>query len=337
MGRIGIAVYRRDPRIVYALVEHAKDGGIFRSEDKGATWKKMSDTNPRPSYYSKVHVDPGNDQRVWVLGAQLFLSEDGGKTFRQDVGQKIHGDYHALWIDPADSSHILAGTDGGVHITYDRARSWDYVNTMPLAQFYEISFDMQRPYRVCGGLQDNGSWCGPSRTLFQQGISNEDWSRVGGGDGFYNVIDPSDPDVIYTESQDGNVSRFDARTNERRSIRPEPPDGERYRFNWNSPIVLSRHDSDTVYYGGNRALRLPRPRRELGRRQPGPHRQRRARQDDDLRQDGQGHAVAQRRRRALRHHHDHGGVAGQGRRRLGREPTTATSRSRATAARPGRA
>ena len=109
---------------------------------------------------------------------------------------------------------------------------------------------------MCGGLQDNGSWCGPSRTLFQQGISNEDWSRVGGGDGFYNVIDPSDPDAVYTESQDGNVSRFDARTNERRSIRPEPPDGERYRFNWNSPIVLSRHDSDTVYYGGNRFFAL---------------------------------------------------------------------------------
>jgi photosystem II stability/assembly factor-like uncharacterized protein len=252
VGRIGLAVYRRDPRIVYALVEHAKQGGIYRSEDKGATWKKMSDTNPRPSYYSQVHVDPSNDQRVWVLGAPLFLSEDGGRTFRQDVGQKIHGDYHALWIDPADPNHLLAGTDGGVHITYDRARTWDYVNTVPLAQLYEISFDMQRPYHVCGGLQDNGSWCGPSRTLYQQGISNEDWSRVGGGDGFYNVIDPSDPDVVYTESQDGSVSRFDARTNERRSIRPEPPEGERYRFNWNSPIVVSRYDSDTVYYGGNR-------------------------------------------------------------------------------------
>ena len=208
VGRIGIGIYRRDPRIVYVLVEHAKEGGIFRSEDKGATWKKMSDTNPRPSYYSQVHVDPSNDQRVWVLGAPLFLSEDGGKTFRQDVGQKIHGDYHALWIDPADSNHLLAGSDGGVHITYDRARTWDFVNTVALAQFYEVSFDMQRPYRVCGGLQDNGSWCGPSRTLFQQGISNEDWSRVGGGDGFYNVIDPSEPDIVYTESQDGNLSRL---------------------------------------------------------------------------------------------------------------------------------
>ncbi len=252
IGRIGIDVYRRDPRIVYALVEHAKQGGIYRSEDKGATWKKMSDTNPRPSYYSQVRIDPTNDQRVWVLGAPLFFTEDGGKTFRQDVGQKIHGDYHALWIDPADPNHMMAGTDGGIHVSYDRARTWEYVNTIPLAQFYEVSFDMQRPYRVCGGLQDNGSWCGPSRTLYQQGISNEDWSRVGGGDGFYNVIDPADPDVVYTESQDGNVSRFDGRTNERRSIRPEPPEGERYRFNWNSPIVVSRYDSNTVYYGGNR-------------------------------------------------------------------------------------
>jgi len=252
VGRIGIDVYRRDPRIVYALVEHAKQGGIYRSEDKGASWKKMSDTNPRPSYYSQVRIDPSNDQRVWVLGAPLFFSEDGGKTFRQDVGQKIHGDYHALWIDPSNSDHMMAGTDGGIHITYDRARSWDYVNTVPLAQFYEVSYDMQRPYHVCGGLQDNGSWCGPSRTLYSQGISNEDWSRVGGGDGFYNVIDQSDPEVVYTESQDGNLSRFDGRTNERRVIRPEPPAGERYRFNWNSPILLSRYDSRTVYYGGNR-------------------------------------------------------------------------------------
>ena len=168
------------------------------------------------------------------------------------MGQKIHGDYHAFWIDPVDSNHMMAGTDGGIHITYDRARSWEYVNTIPLAQFYEVSFDMQRPYHVCGGLQDNGSWCGPSRTLYAQGISNEDWSRVGGGDGFYNVIDPSDPEVVYTESQDGNLSRFDGRTDERRVIRPEPPGDERYRFNWNSPVLVSRYDPHTVYYGGNR-------------------------------------------------------------------------------------
>jgi photosystem II stability/assembly factor-like uncharacterized protein len=253
IGRIGIAVYRRDPRIVYALVEHAKEGGIYRSDDRGETWKKQSDTNPRPSYYSKVHIDPNNDQRVWVLGAPLYYSEDGGRTFKTDRGQKIHGDYHAFWIDPRDSDHMLVGTDGGIHLTHDRGQTWDFVNTVALAQFYEVHFDMRQPYWVCGGLQDNGSWCGPSRTFFQQGIGNEDWYRVGGGDGFYTVVDPSDHNIVYVESQDGNVQRFDMRTSERRLIRPEPSDPqERYRFNWNSPILISPHDPATIYYGGNR-------------------------------------------------------------------------------------
>jgi photosystem II stability/assembly factor-like uncharacterized protein len=251
-GRIGVAVYRRDPRTVYALVEHAKDGGLYRSDDRGETWRKTSDTNPRPSYYSKVHVDPSNDQRVWVLGAPMFYSEDGGKTFRTDLVQKIHGDHHALWIDPADSDHMLLGTDGGIHLSYDRGRTWDFLNTVPLAQLYEVGADMRRPYRVCGGLQDNGSWCGPSRTLYQQGIGNEDWIRVGGGDGFFAVVDPTDPDIVYSESQDGNLRRMNLRTFETRTIRPEAAAGQKHRFNWNSPIVLSPHDPKTVYYGGNR-------------------------------------------------------------------------------------
>jgi photosystem II stability/assembly factor-like uncharacterized protein len=252
VGRIGLAVYPRDARIVYALVEHAKEQGLYRSEDRGETWKRISDTNPRPSYYSKVRVDPSNDQRVWVLGAPMFYSEDGGKTFRTDLVQKIHGDYHAFWIDPADSNHMMVGTDGGIHKSYDRGRSWDYLNTVALAQFYEVHYDMRTPYWVCGGLQDNGSWCGPSRTLYAQGIGNEDWFRVGGGDGFFVVVDPSDHNILYVESQDGNVQRFDLRTNERRIIRPEAPAGQRYRFNWNSPIVISPHDPRTIYYGGNR-------------------------------------------------------------------------------------
>ncbi|HXH07232.1 MAG TPA: hypothetical protein VNI83_11645, partial [Vicinamibacterales bacterium] len=252
IGRIGVTVYRRDPRLVYALIEHQAEGGLYRSWDAGESWTKVSDTNPRPSYYSQIHVDPNNDQRIWVLGAPMYYSEDGGKTFRTDLVQRIHGDYHAMWINPRDSNHMLVGSDGGIHVSYDRGRTWDFVNTIPLAQFYEIDLDMQQPYRVCGGLQDNGSWCGPSRTLYQQGISNEDWFRVGGGDGFYNKIDPTDPNIIYTESQDGNVQRFDLRTTERRVIRPEPPQGEKYRFNWNSPILISPHDPKTIYYGGNR-------------------------------------------------------------------------------------
>jgi photosystem II stability/assembly factor-like uncharacterized protein len=252
VGRIGLAVYRKDARIVYALVEHAKEGGIYRSEDKGESWTKMSATNPRPSYYSQVHIDPNNDQRIWVLGAPMFYSEDGGKTFKNDLVQKIHGDYHGLWIDPVDSNHMIVGTDGGIHVSYDRGRSMDFVNTVPLAQFYEVSLDNRQPYWVYGGLQDNGSWMGPSRTLHTQGIANEDWIRVGGGDGFYCVVDPTDPTIVYLESQDGNLSRIRTDTFERRTLRPEDPQGEKYRFNWDSPILISPHDPKTIYYGGNR-------------------------------------------------------------------------------------
>ncbi len=252
VGRIGVTVYRRDPRIVYAVIEHAKQGGVYRSEDKGESWTKMSDTNPRPSYYSQIHIDPNNDQRIWVLGAPMYYSEDGGKTFRTNVVQRIHGDYHALWINPANSNHMLVGSDGGIHISYDRGRSWDYVNTVSLAQFYEIGVDMRKPYYVYGGLQDNGSWGAPSRSLWTAGITNDDWFRIGGGDGFYAMVDPTDHNIVYTESQDGNVQRLNMRTFERRVIRPEPADGQRHRFNWNSPILISAHDPRTIYYGGNR-------------------------------------------------------------------------------------
>jgi photosystem II stability/assembly factor-like uncharacterized protein len=251
IGRIGLQVYRRNTNIVYALVEH-KEGGLFRSDDKGETWRKMSDTNPRPMYYSKVHLDPNNDLRIWVLGAPVYYSEDGGRTFVTTRGQRIHGDYHAMWINPANSDHLIVGTDGGIHWTYDGGRSWDYVNTLAIGQFYEVGLDMQKPYNVCGGLQDNGSWCGPSQTWWNQGITNAEWFRVGGGDGFYVQIDYSDPNIVYSESQDGNLSRRDLRTNESKSIRPREEEGEaRYRFQWNSPIVISAHDPKTIYYGGN--------------------------------------------------------------------------------------
>ncbi len=249
-GRIGVTVYRRNSNIVYALVEHKK-GGIYRSEDKGATWTKMSDTNPRPMYYSQVIIDPNNDLRIWVLGAPLYFSEDGGKTFRT-LPTRIHGDYHALWINPANSNHMIIGSDGGIHWTWDNGKTWDFVNTIPLGQFYEVGVDMQNPYRICGGLQDNGSWCGPSRTTYSQGISNDEWVRVGGGDGFYVKIDPSDPTWVYSESQDGNLSRRNTVTNESKLIRPREKDGEaRFRFQWNSPIVISQYDPKTIYYGGN--------------------------------------------------------------------------------------
>ena len=251
VGRIGLDVYRKDPNIVYAIVQHEK-GGTFRSDDKGETWKRMGDTNPRPSYYSQIRIDPTNDLRIWELGAQMYFSEDGGKTFTTQRVRGIHGDFHAMWIDPNDSRHMITGCDGGINWTYDSGRTWDFVNTVAIGQFYEIALDNEKPYKICGGLQDNGSWCGPSRTLTTNGITNEDWSLMPGGDGFYAAIDNVDPSTVYTESQDGHISRRDERTGQQREIMPEAKYGEpHYRFQWNSPMEISSHDHKTIYYGGN--------------------------------------------------------------------------------------
>ena len=253
LGRCALAVYPKNPNIVYAEVEHATLGGVYRSEDKGVTWTRMSNTNPRPSYFSQIRVDPNNDQKVWLGGVNIYMSEDGGRTFSQERFREVHSDVHAIWIDPAASDHLLIGCDGGVWQTWDSGRNWEHINNIALGQFYEVAFDFQKPYHVCGGLQDNYSWCGPSSSTQQLGIGNEDWITVQGGDGFYNRIDPSDPNIIYAESQDGNLSRRDLRTSESKSIRPlEASDTEpRYRFQWNSPLMISPHDPKTIYYGGN--------------------------------------------------------------------------------------
>ena len=257
-GRIGLSIFRRNPDIVYAIVEHAQ-GGVFRSEDRGETWTKMSDVNPRPVYYSQICVDPNNDLRIWVLGSPIYYSEDGGKTFDweefRSSANRIHVDNHAIWINPADSDHMLMGTDGGIHWSWDAGKTWDFVNTIAIGQFYEVGFDMKKPYRVSGGLQDNGSWIGPSMSLTKWGYwmpagsSNNDWISIHGSDGYYTVIDPTDPNIVYAETPDGNPIRRDLRTTEARTIRPrEKPGDPRYRFYWNTPIIISAFDAKTIYY-----------------------------------------------------------------------------------------
>ncbi|UCG86345.1 MAG: hypothetical protein JSW71_20985 [Gemmatimonadota bacterium] len=278
-GRIGLDVYRRDGNLVYAVVEADKrdpsrgfggggpqterKSGVYRSTDRGETWERISSTNPRPMYYSQIRIDPNDPERIYVLGTQLAISEDGGKTFRNDGAQDIHVDHHALWIDPRDSDHLIIGNDGGVAASFDRARSWRMYDNLAIGQFYQVGVDMRDPYYVCGGLQDNSSWCGPSRTLNAYGIKNSDWYDVWGGDGFFNLIDPTDHTILYAESQGGNIGRVDVTTGEGTRIRPvaRPGDDEEadrsFRFNWNTPIVISTHDPATIYTGANVLLRSP--------------------------------------------------------------------------------
>ncbi|MCZ6836370.1 MAG: PDZ domain-containing protein [Planctomycetota bacterium] len=230
-------------------------GGLFKSTDGGDTWTRINSVNPRPMYYSEIRVDPSDDNHIWILGTSLYKTEDGGKTFSSDgAGRGVHVDHHSIWIDPDDGRHVLLGCDGGHYITYDRGENWEHLNKFAIGQFYHVTVGPRRDYMVYGGLQDNGSWGGPSRTG-DGGPINADWFRVGGGDGFICLVDPDDPDQIYTESQGGSMSRINLRTGERGFIRPRAPRGTRYRFNWKTPFILSHHNSEIHYSAGNHVFR----------------------------------------------------------------------------------
>ncbi|MEK6611016.1 MAG: hypothetical protein AABZ35_08850, partial [Gemmatimonadota bacterium] len=239
LGRIGVAFAPSNPQVVYAMIEADSNpnpeslrrgfvpdstrrqrlqSGLFRSNTGGETWSRVNSEYNRPFYYSNVRVDPRNSERVYWLSQRLRYSNDGGRTLRR-VGQGIHVDYHAMWINPGDPDHYIVGQDGGIAQTFDRGRTYDALLQIPVGQFYAVGVDMQKPFWVCGGLQDNGTWCGPSRTP-SGGITNANWVNVGGGDGFYSAIDPTDPDIVYSESQGGNIQRRNLRTWEARGIRP---------------------------------------------------------------------------------------------------------------------
>ncbi|HEU4893621.1 MAG TPA: hypothetical protein VFT47_18830 [Vicinamibacterales bacterium] len=327
IGRIGLDIARSKPSTIYASIEVGPSGGtgagvnddgtlaqpgqgrggggrgqvppppdpkksgIWRSDDSGKTWRFLSNQGDRWMYYSQIRVDPTNPEIAYQGGAPFFKSVDGGKNWRQVPGIP-HSDHHAIWINPKDNNHILLGNDGGLDVSYDQGETWEYINTMALGQFYGISADMRKPYYVCGGLQDNGSWCGPSGVRSTTGILNSDWFRVGGGDGFYTANDPSDWRVLYSESQDGNTSRLElpgrtvsirprpAATGGRGgaaatapanpetpvapptfgpaagpNVVPTPPPGTNYRFYWSTPFILSPHNPRTIYLGGDRLFR----------------------------------------------------------------------------------
>jgi photosystem II stability/assembly factor-like uncharacterized protein len=295
-GRIGLDIYRKDPRIVYAVIQTEKTdirtiagqeaksnnrvetGGVFRSENRGETWTKLNDLCPRPFYYGQIRIDPNTSHRIYVLGIELHVSSDGGQTFQEGGAARIHSDHHALWIDPRDSEHLVLGCDGGLNLSYDRGQTWEHMANLPIGQFYGIAVDARKPYRVYGGLQDNGTWSGPSRTHSSEGITTADWTRLYGADGFHCQIDPEDPDLVYAEGQYGQLRRFNVRTGSNDLIRPAPPKGApAYRFNWSSPLLLSSHPPRALYFGGNhlfrstdRGLHWETISPDLTRGQPGP-------------------------------------------------------------------
>ncbi len=257
VGRIGIALAASAPDVVYAIVEHHTAGGVYRSNDRGATWTRQSGFDPRPSYYSQIRVDPKNADHVWVLGTPLSESIDAGRTFTSDsTAVDIHVDHHALWIDPAHPRHMMLGNDGGLYFTYDGARHWDFIDNLPIGQYYDVTVDDRDPYWIYGGTQDNGTWGIPSRSDEKVGILNSDVINVAYGDGFQAAADPTDPRLVYANSQSGRAYVVDLETREERGITPVSADAkEHYRFNWNTPILLSPDDPHVYFYGGNELFR----------------------------------------------------------------------------------
>lgn len=244
-------------------------GGVYRSDNAGDTWTRINSVNPRPMYFSEVRVDPSDNNYLWVLGVDLHRSKDGGATFTDDGARGVHSDHHAMWIDPRDGRHAILGTDGGIYVTYDRGEAWDHLNHAAIGQFYHVAVDNRPNYNVYGGLQDNGSWGGPSRVRHGRGPVNFDWFRVGGGDGFVCRVDVEDPDQVYYTSQNGGLGRLNLRTGERGGIRPERGGGGvRYRWNWETPFILSHHNSRIFYTAGNYVFRSLNRGRDLKRISP---------------------------------------------------------------------
>ncbi|MCB9919725.1 MAG: hypothetical protein H6832_15090 [Planctomycetes bacterium] len=266
LGRIGIAIARSNPDVVYALVE-AKKSALLRSDDGGRSFRTVhdgEDASPRPFYYSRVLVDPKNADRVYRLGSTTSVSNDGGKTFQTLAAWSlVHPDHHAMWIAPHDPEFLIDGNDGGVAISRDHGKTWRFVRNLPLAQYYHIAVDDDQPYHVYGGMQDNGSWRGPTRVFENGGIRNHHWQELFFGDGFATIPDPQDSRIGYAMSQGGALGRWNRITGERKTIRPFAPtetvptaDGTdtetrnvKLRFNWNAAIALDPFDPAGVYYG----------------------------------------------------------------------------------------
>lgn len=233
--------------------EANETGGVYKSVDGGESWTRINSINERPFYFSVIKVDPSDESHIYATGVNLFRSVDGGKTFKDtNINAGLHSDQHALWIDPKDSRHMLIGSDGGFYVTWDKAAHWEHFDNLALGQFYHVAVDNRRPYRVYGGLQDNGTWGGPNMVLKTGGgPTNDDFMYINGGDGFVCRVDAANPDLVYAESQGGNMSRRNIKTGLSTSIRPRGTS----RWNWNTPFILSSHNPGLFYAGGAQVFR----------------------------------------------------------------------------------
>jgi photosystem II stability/assembly factor-like uncharacterized protein len=262
MDRIGLSIAQSSPNILYVISETTNEGELWRSDDNGESWRMVNDDrniNFRPFYYSDIRVDPNNPDIIYSLSGPLSKSADGGRTFAR-IANSVHGDHQAMWIDPQDSDRVLNGSDGGFQVSYDAGRTWDVMNTFAATQFYHLDYDLRDPYYVCGGLQDNGTWCGPSRTGSPMGVTKADWYTVGGGDGFFGVPMMKEPHMVFATAQGGYITVRDIRSGRSWNIQPYPNrvgsvgdamKDHKYRFNWNPPVVRSPHDPKVIYFGGN--------------------------------------------------------------------------------------
>ncbi len=257
IGRIGMDISPANPEIIYAVVEDGSGGGFYKSTNRGASWQKMSSTSTSGNYYQEVIADPRDENRVYIMNSYTLVSVDGGATFTNRGESCKHIDNHCLWIDPQNPLHHMEGTDGGVYETFDRGKTWRMFTNLPVTQFYKVSVDNAFPfYNVMGGTQDNYSMVGPTQTLSAHGIVTSDWFITVTGDGFESVVDPVDPNIIYAQSQHGNLERFDKKSGESRSIQPKERKGEKeYNWNWDSPVLISPHNHKTLYFAANKVFK----------------------------------------------------------------------------------
>ncbi|MEM9324393.1 MAG: glycosyl hydrolase [Bacteroidota bacterium] len=258
LGRIGLAISPANPEIIYAIVEAAQgEGGLYRSTNRGASWEKRGGYATSGNYYQEIVADPVNPDKIFAMDTWLHYSVDGGKTFKVLGEDSKHVDNHCMWIDPTDTDHFLVGCDGGIYESWDHAKTWYYKKNLPITQFYKVAVDNDEPfYNIYGGTQDNFSMGGPSRTTSANGIPNEDWYMTHGGDGFESQIDPSNPDIVYSQSQYGFLVRYDRRSGEEVGIKPQPGEGEdQFRWNWDAPLHISAHSPSRIYFSANKIFR----------------------------------------------------------------------------------